>query len=114
MVDIEEPGNAHIAGYVERLYAELDGAEAFACQCLARCGTPVSKALRSKGSGMQKWAFVGNEDGRDLLDPLELEDCLDVLRAVTGMEQSLIVDRLEKARTGGSAVVFSRPRAASS
>ena len=106
MVDIAKLGNAHITGYVERLYAELDGAESFACQCRTRCGTPVSEALRSTGSGMQKWAFVGNEDGCHLLEPLELDDCLDVLRAVTGMEQSLIVDRLEEARAGAGTAAF--------
>ena len=55
---------------------------------------------------MQKWAFVGDEDGRHLLKPLELDDCLDVLRAVTGMEQSLIVDHLEEARVGAGTAAF--------
>ena len=107
MVDIAELGNAHIAGYVERLYAELDGAEAFTCRCRTRCGTPVSEAQNPTGSGMQQWAFVGDEDGRPLLEPIELDDCVDVLRAVTGMEQSLIVDRLEEARAGAGAAPFS-------
>ena len=107
MVDIAKLGNAHITGYVERLYAELDGAEAFGCQCRTRRSTPVSEALHSTGPGMQKWACVGDEDDRHLLEPLELDDCLDVLRAVTGMEQSLIVDRLEEARARAGAAAFS-------
>ena len=33
MMDIVKLGNTHIAGYVERLYAELNGAEAFTNNC---------------------------------------------------------------------------------
>lgn len=55
---------------------------------------------------MQTWAFVRAGDGRDLLEPLELDDCLDVLRAATGVEQSLIVDRLEEARARADAAAF--------